>query len=158
MILESVAAFAAINIVFEFVVIAMIPPKLRLRLLGSRVWSRVLHICILGGVLTVHWGTLIGTMSGFLSFCLSMVTVEITKLVFGYITPDEKFHRRIIGYTADELRWENAAEEAKREPKPSQMSTNIALAQATAKYEAALAQAKIDRAKTEQLMALIKAM
>ena len=104
--IDAVLLFAAINIVFEFVVIAMIPPKLRLRLLGSKPWSRALHVLILGGVLAVHWGTLIGTMSGFLSFCLSMLTVEIAKLMFGYITPDEKFHRRIIGYTAEELRWE----------------------------------------------------
>lgn len=104
--IDAVIIFGLINVVFEFVLLCMIPPKLRLRLLGSRAWSRVLHVCILGGVLAVHWGTLIGTMSGFLSFCLSMLTVEIAKLVFGYITPDEKFHRRIIGYTADELKWE----------------------------------------------------
>lgn len=102
--IDAVLLFAAINIVFEFVVIAMIPPRMRLRILGSKAKARVLHVCILGGVLAVHWGTLIGTMSGFLSFTLSMLTVELAKIVFGYITPDQKFHRRIIGYTADELR------------------------------------------------------
>jgi len=104
--IDAVIIFGLINVVFEFVLLCMIPPKLRLRILGSRAWSRVMHVMVMIIILICHWGTLIGTMSGFFSFILSMVTVEIAKLTFGYITPDEKFHRRIIGYTVEELRWE----------------------------------------------------
>ena len=105
-VIDAVFIFGAINIVFEFVILCMIPPKFRLRLLGSKAWSRAMHVTVMIIILIIHWGTLVGSMSGLFSFCLSMLTVELAKLVFGYITPDEKFHRRIIGYTTDELRWE----------------------------------------------------
>lgn len=103
-VIDAVLVFGLINVVFEFVVLCMIPPRMRLRILGSKAKSRAMHVMVMIIILIWHWGTLIGTMSGFLSFCLSLVTAEIAKLVFGYITPDNKFHRRIIGYTADELR------------------------------------------------------
>jgi len=101
---DAVIIFGMINVVFEFVLLCMIPPRMRLRVLGSKAKSRAMHVMVMIIILICHWGTLIGTMSGFFSFILSMVTVEAAKLVFGYITPDNKFHRRIIGYTADELR------------------------------------------------------
>lgn len=104
--IDAVLVFGCINVLFEFVILAMIPPKLRLRILGRKSYQQVIHTLLLITMLMIHWGTLVGTMSGFFSFILSMVTVEIAKVIFGYITPDEKFHRRIIGYTADELKWE----------------------------------------------------
>jgi len=102
--IDAVFVFGVINILFEFVILAMIPCRIRLRILGRKSYQQVIHSLLLITMLMIHWGTLIGTMSGFLSFVLSMVTVEIAKVIFGYITPDNKFHRRIIGYTADELR------------------------------------------------------
>jgi len=102
--IEAVFVFGMINIIFEFIVLCMIPPRMRLRILGSRARQRVMHVMIMILILIVHWGTVTGTMSAFFSFCLSMLTVEIAKLVFGYIDDENKFHRRIIGYTADELR------------------------------------------------------
>ena len=101
--IEAVFVFGMINVLFEFVVLSMVPPRMRLRLLGNKEAQLILHVLVLALVLTVHWGTLIGTMSGFLSFILSMVTVFFARNVFGYIQ-DGVFHRRVIGYTVEELR------------------------------------------------------
>lgn len=101
--IDAVFVFAIINVVFELVVLGMVPPRLRLRLLGSRSGGVLVHLMVMVLVLIVHWGTLIGTMSGFLSFILSIVTFAIAKQTFGYIENDV-FHRRIIGYKVEELR------------------------------------------------------
>lgn len=100
--IDAVIFFGLINVVFEFVVLSMVPPRARLRLLGNKVAQLILHVVVLVLVLTVHWGTLIGTMSGFFSFILSMFTVGIARQIFGYIE-NGKFHRRVIGYTVKEL-------------------------------------------------------
>lgn len=101
--IEAVIFFGLINVIFEFVVLSMLPPRMRLRLLGNRGAQTTLHVMIMILVLTVHWGTVTGTMSAFFSFILSMFTVLVAKNVFGYIE-DGVFHRRIIGYSVAELR------------------------------------------------------
>ena len=101
--IDAVIFFGLINVVFEFIVLGLIPPRARLRLLGSKRGQLTLHIVIMCFVLWTHWGTLIGTMSGFFSFCLSMLTVLIARNVFGFIE-DGNFHRRIIGYKLEELK------------------------------------------------------
>lgn len=101
--IEAVIFFGLINVVFEFVVLSMLPPRARLRLLGNRGAQTTLHVMIMILVLIVHWGTVTGTMSAFFSFILSMFTVLVAKNVFGYIE-DGVFHRRIIGYSVSELR------------------------------------------------------
>lgn len=101
--IDAVIFFGLINVAFEFVVLSMLPPRVRLRLLGSKAQQRALHVMIMILVLIVHWGTLIGTMSGFFSFILSIFTVGIARQTFGYIDEANVFHRRIIGYTKQEL-------------------------------------------------------
>lgn len=101
--IDAVIFFGLINICFEFVVLSMLPPRVRLKLLGNKQAQTFVHIAIMVFVLWIHWGTLIGTMSGFFSFILSIVTVSIARNVFGYIEHGV-FHRRIIGYTANELK------------------------------------------------------
>ena len=100
--IEAVIFFGLINVVFEFVVLSMIPPRVRLRLLGNRGAQHLVHVMIMILVLTVHWGTLIGTMSGFFSFILSMVTMAIAQITFGYVR-GTTYRRGIIGYTTKEL-------------------------------------------------------
>lgn len=100
--IDAVIFFGLINVVFEFVVLSMVPAKGRLRLLGNKGAQTVLHVMIMILMLTIHWGTLIGTMSGFFSFILSMVTISIARQFFGYIE-NGVYHRRIIGYTKEEL-------------------------------------------------------
>ena len=101
--IDAVIFFGLINVVFEFVVLGMIPPRARLRLLGNRGAQTTVHIMVMCFVLWVHWGTVTGTMSAFFSFILSMVTVGVARLVFGFIE-DGVYHRRIIGYTVAELK------------------------------------------------------
>lgn len=100
--IDAVFVFAIINVVFELVLLSMVPPRIRLRLLGSKSGGTAIHLLIMIIVLIVHWGTLIGTMSGFLSFILSIATFELAKQTFGYIS-NGVFHRRIIGYKVSEL-------------------------------------------------------
>lgn len=100
--IDAVIFFGLINVVFEFVLLSMLPPRLRLRLLGHRGAQTTMHVVIMILVLTVHWGTLIGTMSGFFSFILSMVTVAVARLFYGYVQ-NGVYHRRIVGYNVKEL-------------------------------------------------------
>lgn len=101
--IEAVVFFGLINVAFEFVVLSMVPCRMRLRLLGSKGAQRVLHVVVMCFVLCVHWGTVTGTMSAFFSFILSMLTTWIARNVFGYIENDV-YHRRLIGYTVAELK------------------------------------------------------
>lgn len=100
--IEAVIFFGLINIAFEFVVLSMVPPRARLRLLGHKGAQTCLHVMIMILVLTVHWGTVTGTMSAFFSFILSMATVSIAQILFGYVR-GTTYRRGIIGYTAKEL-------------------------------------------------------
>lgn len=101
--IDAVIVFALINVVFELVVLSMVPPRARLRLLGNKAAQTALHVMIMILVLWVHWGTLVGTMSGFLSFVLSIVTVTVAKTIFGSID-GTKYRRGIVGYKLEELR------------------------------------------------------
>ena len=100
--IEAVIFFGIINVLFEFVVLGMVPPRARLRLLGNKGAQTIMHVMIMILVLTVHWGTVTGTMSAFFSFILSMVTVFIAQVTFGYIKGNT-YRRGIIGYTVKEL-------------------------------------------------------
>ena len=100
--IEAVVAFGLINVVFEFILISMMPCRMRLRMLGSKGAQTCMHVVIMAFVLCVHWGTLVGTMSGFFSFILSIVTITIARSVYGYIE-DGSYHRRLIGYSIKEL-------------------------------------------------------
>ena len=100
---EVVLVFGFMNIVFEFVILAMLPPRLRLRILGSSMWCRVLHFAMLGVNLCVHWGTVTGTMSSVMAFCASLITVRVARLVFGSVS-NGAYRRGVIGYPVTELR------------------------------------------------------
>jgi hypothetical protein len=66
--IDAVLLFGAMNVLFEFIVLSMVPPKQRLRLLGNHNSQILLHVICLSLNLLIHWGTLIGTMSGIFSF------------------------------------------------------------------------------------------
>lgn len=100
--IEAVIFFGLINVMFEFVVLSMVPPRARLRLLGNKGAQTAVHIMVMCFVLAVHWGTVTGTMSAFFSFILSMVTIFIAQVAFGYIR-GTTYRRGIIGYTVKEL-------------------------------------------------------
>ena len=96
-------AFGLINVVFEFVLLSMLGPRTRLRILGNANSQRLLHVSFLLGNLIVHWGTVVGTMSSVLAFVCSILTVRIAQLLYGKIVGGRYYTRGLIGYTAEEI-------------------------------------------------------
>lgn len=100
--LEAVFVFGIMNVIFEFVLLGMVPPRTRLRVLGSEAKSNAVHVAFLLLNITIHWGTLIGTMSGIGAFLCSIATVRVARLLWGYVQ-DDTYHRGVIGYRVSEL-------------------------------------------------------
>lgn len=100
--IDAVLVFGLLSIAFEVVVLVMMPPRIRLRVLGSDKLSALLHVSFLGFNLAVHWGSLIGTISGILAFVCSIATVSISRVVFGRIV-GRVYKPGLIRYTVGEL-------------------------------------------------------
>ena len=100
--IETVFVFGLVNIIFELVLISMVPVRSRLRLLGSNSRS-LLHIAMLLANLIVHWGTVIGTMSSIVAFCASILTVGIARKAFGFIESGRYYTVGWIKYNVKEL-------------------------------------------------------
>ena len=101
--IEAVFVFGLLNVLFEFVLLSMLSPRARLRLLGSEK-RNLLHVFVLSLNLLIHWGTLIGTMSGIASFICSMVTVSMARSIYGYIENGRDYHVGWVKYSAGELK------------------------------------------------------
>lgn len=100
--IDAVLVFGVLNVLFEFVLLCMLPVKTRLRVLGSTVAQRVLHVSFLAMNLIIHWGTIVGTMSGIFAFICSIATVQIARVWFGYITGN-RYRRGVLAYKVSEL-------------------------------------------------------
>ena len=100
-VIDAVLLFGAINIIFEMVLLSMIPPRRRLRMLGSEAASNALHAAFLMANLAIHWGTLVGTMSGVLAFVASVVTVRFARKLFGRIAEGRYYHVGWIKYPVE---------------------------------------------------------
>lgn len=101
--IDAVLLFGLMNVLFEFILLSMVPPKQRLRLLGNRNAQVVLHfVCLLLNI-TIHWGTLVGTMSGIFSFICSIGTVAIARFVFGFIEHGRYYKVGLVKYEPKEL-------------------------------------------------------
>ena len=101
--IDAVLLFGLMNIVFEFVLLSMISPRWRLRVLGNRVLRNAVHVLFLLANLMIHWGTLIGTMSAILAFISSMVTVRMAIYLYGHIESNRHYHVGFIKYNVQEL-------------------------------------------------------
>lgn len=101
--IDAVILFGLMNVLFEFIILSMVPPKQRLRLLGNRNSQILLHFGCLSLNLLVHWGTLIGTMSGIFSFICSIGTVAIARFVFGFIEHGRFYKAGLVKYQREEL-------------------------------------------------------
>jgi hypothetical protein len=100
---EAVMVFGAMLIAFEFVLLSMVPPRFRLRLLGNKVMCNCVHVIVFALNLIVHWGTVTGTMSATGAFVGSLVAVEIAKLCYGTVVNNRRARRGIFGYRNEEL-------------------------------------------------------
>lgn len=102
--IAEVLAFAIVMSAFEFVLLSMMSPRARLRLLGNHISKLICHVSFLLLNLWVHWGTVVGTMSSTLSFITSMATVWFATKVFGFITEDRYYTLGWIRYSTKELK------------------------------------------------------
>lgn len=100
--IDAVLLFGLLNVLFEFTLLCMLPARMRLRVLGSKHKQRLLHFGFLFINLIIHWGTVIGTMSGVFAFVCSIVTVTIARTWFGYIDGDT-YKRGVLAYKVSEL-------------------------------------------------------
>lgn len=101
--IDAVFIFGLMNVAFEFILLSMLRPRTRLRLLGSEIACVYLHFVCLSLNLLIHWGTLVGTMSGIFSFICSIFTVVIARKVFGVIRNDRYYTRGLVSYAREEL-------------------------------------------------------
>lgn len=101
--IDAVLIFGLMNVAFEFIVLSMVKPRTRLRILGNEGHCIALHFMCLALNLLIHWGTLVGTMSGIFSFICSIFTVLVARAVFGVIKEDRYYTRGLVGYTREEL-------------------------------------------------------
>lgn len=102
--INAVLLFGALNVLFEFVLLCMLKPRARLRVLGNPVLSNLMHVGFLSLNLLIHWGTLVGTMSGVLAFVASIVTVNVARVVFGRIEDGRYYHVGFIKYALEDLK------------------------------------------------------
>ena len=102
--IDAVLLFGVINIIFELVLLSMIPPTHRLRLLGSEGGCNAVHALFLLANLAIHWGTLVGTMSGVLAFVASVGTVRFARKLFGHISNGRYYHVGWIKYSVDTIK------------------------------------------------------
>lgn len=102
--IDAVIVFGAMNVLFEFVLLCMLSPRRRLRLLGNHIQKVMVHLGFLLLNVIIHWGTVIGTMSAIGAFICSLATVKVAELVFGQITEGRYYRVGLIKYSSGELR------------------------------------------------------
>lgn len=102
--IDAVLLFGLMNMLFEFVLLSMLPPRWRLRLLGSAIAKGYVHVLFLSLNLLIHWGTLIGTMSAVLAFISSIVTMGVANLIFGNVREGRYYTVGLVKYRTEELK------------------------------------------------------
>lgn len=100
--IEAVFAFALVTAIAELVLLCMLKPRTRLRLLGNPTACHVVHILFLVCNLVLHWGTVVGSMTGVTAFITSILVMNLAKKAFGYIA-DSQYHVGVIRYAHKEL-------------------------------------------------------
>lgn len=101
--INAVLLFGAMNVLFEFILLSMLSPRIRCRVLGDDAKCVALHFGFLFLNLVIHWGTLIGTMSGVFAFICSIVTVQVARITWGTVR-GTTYRRGIVPYSIEELR------------------------------------------------------
>lgn len=102
--IDAVLMFGFLNVLFEFILVSMITPRARLRLLGSERLSAAMHIGFLIANLFIHWGTLIGTMAGILAFVSSIATLAFARQLYGHIKEGRFYHVGWRKYCVEDLK------------------------------------------------------
>ncbi len=82
---ETVLIFAALSAAFELVLVAKLPLRARLRLLGSPRLTICVHMFFIVCNLVIHFGTVTGSMTAIVAGLTSFLVMPLAKRVFGYI-------------------------------------------------------------------------
>lgn len=101
---EIVLTFGLMMAAFEFVLLVMLPVRVRLRLLGSQQYKMMAHMGMLLINLWVHWGTVTGTMSATLAFIASLGVLEASTRLFGKMVEGRYYHVGLIKYSLLEVK------------------------------------------------------
>lgn len=101
--IDAVLLFGLMNVVMEFVILGMLSPRFRLRILGRSTWGRAMHILMFMLNLSIHWGTLVGTMSAVMAFISSVITVQIARVLWGGVNERMQYSVGLIRYSRAEL-------------------------------------------------------
>lgn len=83
--IEAVLAFALITAIGELIVLAHIPARARLKLLGSPFKRNFTHIVCGGLNLWIHWGTITGSMTAVTAFVVSTGVLAAARWYWGAI-------------------------------------------------------------------------
>ena len=92
------------NVLFELVLLCMISPRRRLRLLGNPTAKSLVHVGFLVVNMIIHYETLIGTMSAILAFVCSIATIRFAEKLFGHIEADRYYHVGWVKYSVEEIK------------------------------------------------------
>ena len=101
---SAVLIFGLLNIIFEMVLLSMVPPKWRLRILGKAGYRNAIHVLFLVANMVIHWGTVVGTMASVMAFVASIITVRIAMVMYGYVVDGRHYHVGFVKYSLEELR------------------------------------------------------
>ena len=101
--IDAVLLFGLMNVVMEFVILGMLSPRFRLRILGRSTWGRGMHVLMFMLNLSIHWGTLVGTMSAVMAFISSVITVQIARVLWGGVNERMQYSVGLIRYSRAEL-------------------------------------------------------
>ena len=102
--IETVLVFGLVNIIFEMVLLSMMPVRMRLRVLGTPALASLMHIGMLLGNLMVHWGTVVGTMSSVVAFIGSLMALKAAERLFGKMVGGRYYHVGLIKYSVQEVK------------------------------------------------------
>lgn len=79
--LETVACFAVITALFEWMILAKLSPKTRVRVLRFP-GCITLTACVLN--LVIHWGTVVGSMTAVTAGLASIFITTVARWYWGY--------------------------------------------------------------------------
>lgn len=82
---EAVLIFAALSALFEAVVLLKLPLRTRLKLLGSTGWVGFIHLFVILSNLSIHFGTVTGTMTAVTSGLVSFFCIPAIRWYGGCI-------------------------------------------------------------------------
>jgi hypothetical protein len=83
--ISAVLTFALITAIGEAILLAHLPRKMMLRILGSTSKAMCLHVAMMAVNLWIHWGTITGSMTAVTAFVVSTGVVKAARSWYGFM-------------------------------------------------------------------------